>query len=216
MAHLKRQGVPKTWPVKRKGTKYIVKPKSNIEESIPLLVALRDVLSICQNRKEVKKVIHEKKILINTREVKNDKNVLTLFDTLTIVPLKKNYRLIIGEKGKFEFEEISESEASQRISKVVNKTVLKGKKIQLNLRDGKNFLFEGACKPNDSVLINLKTKKIEKCLPLREKTSVTIFSGKYSGKTGTIRKLKPERKMASVVVDKKDVNVLIKQIMVIE
>jgi len=41
--HLKRQKIPKNWPVKRKGTKYVVRPNFGTDNSIPLLIVLRDI-----------------------------------------------------------------------------------------------------------------------------------------------------------------------------
>ena len=56
--HLKRQKIPKNWPIKRKGTKYLVRPNSNLTKGIPILIILRDMLKVAQNRREVKRIIH--------------------------------------------------------------------------------------------------------------------------------------------------------------
>jgi len=216
MTHLKRHASPKRWPIARKSTKFVVRPNFNPSRGVPLLIVIRDMLKIAQNRKEVKKAIHEKKILVNAREARDDKNVMTLFDTLTIIPAKKSYRLVLTEKGKYDLKEIGEKDAGNKITKVVDKKILKGKKTQLNLRDGNNFISDIKCKVGDSAIVDFKAKKIVKCLALKEKTNVVVIEGKHTGKKGTIRKLKPERKMASVVVGNADINVLIKQIMVIE
>lgn len=216
MTHLKRQSIPKRWPISRKGTKYVVRPHSDLERGIPILVILRDMLKVAQNRKEVKKALYEKKILLNSKIAKDDRNSAMLFDTISLVPSKKHYKLELTDNGRFKLTEISEKESSYKTAKVVDKKVLKKKKVQLNLWDGKNYLSDLSCNVNDSVLVNLKDKKVEKCLPLKEKSKVVVFRGKHSGKQGTIRKLRPERKMASVVVDKNNINVLIKQIMVVE
>jgi len=169
-----------------------------------------------------------KNILINTKAVIDDKKSVLFFDTITIVPSGKNYRLVLSETGKFKLEEISGKEAAQKISKIVDKKILKGKKVQLNLIDGKNFLSDLKCKTNDSVLINFPNKKIEKCIPFKENAKVMIFDGKHSGKEGIIKSIKQEKKIAEVEVDtlkstsdgfgtsKKIVNVLIKQFMVVE
>ena len=217
MKHLKREAVPKNWPIKRKGTTFVVKPNSNIETGLPILVILRDVLKIAQNRKEVKKAINSNDVLLNGKPIKKDKNSATLFDVLTIVPAKKNYKLILKENGKFDLEEISEKDSEKKISKIIGKKILKGKKVQLNLLDGRNVLYDKEAKTNDSVVGNLKSKKIEKILPLQEKAKVFVFAGKHSGKKGEIEKLKLERKMASVKISKDEkINVLIKQIVVVE
>lgn len=214
--HLKRQKSPKNWPIYRKGTKYIVRPRSNIGKGLPLLVILRDVLGIAQNRKEVKKALHEKKILVNNKIAKDERNNVLLLDTISILPLKKHYRLGLSDKGKFEVKEIKESEANQKISKIVNKKILKGKKIQLNLSDGRNFISDIKCSINDSAKINLKEKKIEGCLGLKEKAKVIVFAGKHTGGIGTIKKINQEKKIAELDINKKIVNTLISQFIVIE
>jgi len=214
--HLKRQKSPKNWPIYRKGTKYIVRPRSNIGKGLPLLVVLRDVLGIAQNRKEVKKALYEKQILVNNKVARDEKNNVLLLDTISILPMKKHYRLVLSDKGKFEVREIKEIGVNQKIAKVVNKRILKGKKIQLNLSDGRNFISDIKCNINDSVKINLKEKKIEGCLGLKEKAEVIVFAGKHSGGMGVIKKINKEKKMAELDINKKIVNTLISQFMVIE
>lgn len=212
---MKRHKVPKNWPIPRKGTTFVVKPASGNEKGLPVLIILRDILKFAQRRKEVKKAIHEKNILLNGKLVREDKQTAMLYDVLTLVP-SKNYRLELKENGKFKVEEISEKDAGKKVTKIINKKTLKGKKNQLNLSDGRNVLDDKKCKVNDSVLINFKDKKIEKVLELKEKANVLIFAGKHAGKKGQIEKLKLERKMASVKVGEDKINVLIKQLMVIE
>jgi len=214
MAHLKRHKVPKNWPIKRKGTIFVIKPNS--KKGIPFLIILRDLLKVAQTRKEVKKAIHRKHLLMNNRIVKDEKIGMSLFDTLSLVPSKTHYRLNLSEKGKFELKKIKEDESNKKVVKVVNKKVLKGKKVQLNLSDGRNFLSDVRCNTNDSVLINFRDKKIEKCIPLKEKANVIIFAGKHSGEMGQIEKINEERKMARVSKGKEKLNILIKQLMAVE
>ena len=214
--HLKRQKAPKNWPIHRKGTKYVVRPGFNIGGGVPILIIFREMLKLGQNRKEIKKAINSKNILLNNKAVIDEKNVAVLFDTITIVPSKKNYRMELSKKGKFQLKEIKEDEANKKVSKIVNKKILKGKKIQLNLGDGRNFLSDISCNINDSVLIDFKKRKIEKCLPLKEKEKVIVFAGKHSGENGVINKINKENKMAELIIDKKIVKALIKQLMVIE
>jgi small subunit ribosomal protein S4e len=210
---MKRQSVPNNWPVPRKGTAFVVRPLSG---KIPILIVLRDILKVAKNRKEVKRALHLNNILLNGRAVKEDKIGVDLFDVVTIVPSKKNYRVDLKQNGKFIVEEISEKEADKKIAKIIDKKILKGKKVQINLNDGSNILSDVKCKPNDSVVINFGTKKIEKCLELKENANVIIFAGKHAGKKGKIEKLKLERKMASVKSGEDKVNVLIKQLMIME
>lgn len=214
--HLKRQKAPKKWPVPRKGRVFIAKPVFNLKNGVPLLIVLRDMLKVAQNRKEVKMAIHNGDILFNGKKIKEERQGVLLFDVITLVPLKKNYILGIGLNGKFALEEISDKESNLKIAKVIGKKILKGKKVQINLSDGRNFISDMECKVNDSVVVNLKNNKIDKCLPLKEKSQMIVFEGKHAGERGVIEKVNEETKMVETNVNKKKVNVLIKQIMVLD
>jgi len=205
--------MPKNWPIPRKGTKFIVKQNS---KGIPVLIVLREMMNLAQNRREVKKAIHQKNVLINQKIVRNEKKSLELFDILTIVPEKKDYRLELSSKGKYEIKEINLKMKNSKISKIIGKKSLKGKKIQINLADGKNYLSSLKCKIDDSALIDLKKKVILEVLPVKEKAEVLVIGGKHSGSLGKIKKLIPELKMAEVDEGTKIVRVLIKQLMVIQ
>lgn len=214
--HLKRQKTPKNWPITRKGTTFVVRPNFGLNNGIPILIALRDVLKIAKNKKEVKKAIFEKKITLNDAPVISEKNSMMLFDKLGIIPLKKFYKLNLTDKGKFDLEEVSEDLSKKKIAKIIGKKTLKKKKIQINLSDGRNYLSTSQAKVGDSVVCNFKEKKILKVLPLKEKANVIIVAGKHSGKRGTIEKINGERKMVEVNCGKDKINALIKQIMVVE
>ena len=214
--HLKRQETPRRWPVPRKGSVYIVRPNSNLRNGIPMLVVLRDMLKIAQNRKEVKRAIHLRQILVNEKPLTDDKRAVSLFDTITIVPTKKHYVIELSKNRKFEARETEGSKSGKKIVKIINKKMLKQKKVQLNFSDGSNILSDKNYKINDSVVVNLKDKKIEKHLELKEKANAVVFEGKHAGETGKIEKIDIENKMAEINVEGKKISVLIKQIMVID
>lgn len=210
--HLKIQSAPKNWPISRKENAYVVRPSL---KGIPVLVLIRDMLKIADNRLEVRKAILAKKILHNTKPIRNEKESFQLFDTLNIVPEKKVYRLTLSEKGKFSLEEIK-TEEDKKIAKIINKKTLKGKKVQINLSDGRNFLFEGKCNVNDSALVSFKDKKIEKCFSFKEKAKVLIFSGKHAGTKGIVEKIDNVKKTIEVETKKGKITALIKQTIITE
>lgn len=217
MSYLRRQSVPKSWPVTRKkGNSYLISPSTNKNSGIPLLVLLRDVMGIVQTRRELKKALHQNNIKINQKECHDEKTGLTLFDVITLVPSKKNYRVTLKTNGKYDIEEIKESDSDRKVTKVDDKKVLKGKKTQLNLSDGRNFLSEIKCSVSDSVIINFKDKKIEKCIPIKEKANVFVISGKHAGKKGIIKNIEEEKKLVNIGTEDGDIQVLIKQVMTIE
>src|SRR3989344_5551412 len=153
--HITRHNTSKRWPIPRKGTKYLVFPSRGNNDSIPLLIIMREILGIVKTRKELKKILNENKILVNGRIIKEDKTSLALFDVISIGSLNKNYKLIFSDKGKFSLVEIKDNEASSKICKII----------------GKNML---------------KEKKIEKILPVKEKSKVLIIKGKHLGDIGEI------------------------------
>lgn len=220
--YLKRQKSPKNWPIKRKGTAYIVKPNYNTEQGLPILIIIRDVLKLAKDRKEVKKAINSKQILLNNRIAYNEKDNALLFDTVTIIPPKesnlseKHYRIIMNLNKKFDLKEINSSEAFHKIAKVINKTTLKGKKMQINLSDGRNFISNIKCRVNDSVLINLKDKKLEKCISLKKEAKAVVFAGKHAGESGVIKEVDKEDRRVTLERNEGLVNVLIKQLIVVE
>lgn len=215
--HLKRQEVPVSWPTYRKGTKYVIRPENaGLKDGVPLLLVLREMLKVAKNRKEAKRAIFLKHILVNNSVPRDDKKSVTLFDTVSLVPSKKSYRLGLSDKGKFLLSEIKDAEANKKVSKVVDKRILKNKKVQLNLQDGRNLLSTVDCKVNDSLLINFKEKKAEKCLPLKAGAKATVFSGKHSGKSGVIKSVDLEKKFVELEAHGEKLNILIKQIIITE
>ena len=214
--HLTREAASKKWAIERKGTTYVVRPRFSLNNGVPLLILLRDMTKLAQTRREVSRIIHSKQILANSKVVKDDKNNLLLFDTLSILPLKKSYRIELSENGKFFLKDIKENEADKKIAKVINKKILKGKKTQLNLSDGRNFLSDIKCSMNDSVLVNLKEGKIEKCIPLKEKAKVIVFAGKHLGKYGEVISINEKEKNAKIKFGDKEISILINQIMAVE
>lgn len=212
MKHVKIQKAPKSWPIGRKKSKFVVKPSSNLKTGVSLLTTLREILGMVQNRKEAKKIIQEKKVFVNGVLAKDERMGLALFDVISLPQIKKDYKITILENGKF--SAIETKEASTKISKIINKTKLKGNKTQLNLSDGMNVISDIKCKTNDSLVISLKDRKIEKCLELKEGIEAMVYAGKHIGETGNVKKLDLEKKLATLDIDGKEVNILINQLIV--
>ncbi|MEM4230785.1 MAG: 30S ribosomal protein S4e [Candidatus Pacearchaeota archaeon] len=193
--HLKRRAIPKTWPLPKKGTKYVVVPS---EKGLPILIAIRDILKLAENKREVKKILNNKNVFVNNRMVRDIKFALKLFDVLKLKD--KLYRLTIKNK-KFYLENINEKEAETKIAKIIGKKILKGKKIQINLNDGRNYFTKQDFKVGDSVLIDFK-EGIKRFIELKEKAKVFVEKGKHIGKIGIIEKI--NNKLAEIKLDNKE------------
>ncbi len=210
MTHTKRPAVKKTWPIKRKGTKFIVVPRNNKKNGIPLLIVMRDILKLVKNRKELKRILNKREIKVNGKIIRDEKYSLLLFDVVSIEKVRKNYRVVISKKGKIKIEEASEEEKDKKISKIIGKKILKKAKKQINLSDGRNILVKEDMKIGDSVVFNFVEKKIEKILPLKSGAEVLIIKGKHLGEKGKIEKIEGDK--AKI----KDFEIDIKYLMAIE
>ena len=178
--HQTRQEVTTKIPIQRKGTKYVARALSNIKNSVPVVVAVRDMLKLARTSTEVKKMINQKLLKINGRQVKNLRESIQLFN---LFEADKPYILTLLPTGRFALQETKDK--NQRICKVVNKTLLKNNNIQLNLHDGTNIISKDKIRVGDSLCLDL-SGKIKENIPLENKKEVLIIKGKYLGLKGKI------------------------------
>jgi small subunit ribosomal protein S4e len=197
--HQKRITIAKTWFVPRTGSKYIAFAMSDREKSLPLIVAMRDILKLVKTKKELNLLLNSKQISINGKVVREKNYPINLFDSLSMPSAKKFYRTVLKAK-KIGFEEISEKESSERVYKVIGKKILAGKKVQINLSEGKNIISSEKIDTGDFVKIDNSNNKIKGIKQLKEGEDVIITSGKHIGKKGKIKKIieEGERKIAEI------------------
>jgi small subunit ribosomal protein S4e len=189
--YLKRAKTPTTWPIARKGTKYVVVPASNIKEGVSLMVMLRDHLKLGDTRREVRKAIVAGKILVNGRTVKNGKYGLALNDVIS-TSSGEHYRLTYSETRKFTLEKIAAAEAENKISKIIGKRLLRGNVIQVSLLDGRNMIVKADMPIGSSAIVDLKNNDIKKVLPLEKGSEVIVIAGKHIGKRGKVEEVTKE------------------------
>tara|TARA_Y100000310_G_C20670727_1_gene810117 strand:+ start:831 stop:1481 length:651 start_codon:yes stop_codon:yes gene_type:complete len=216
MAYLKRQKIGKFWPIARKGTKYVARSTHDQHNSIPLIVVMRDILKIVRNKKELKRSLNEKQILINNKEIRETNYPINLFDIVNFV--NKNYRASLSENKKMIFEEISDKEAETKVYKIISRKLLSKNKIQLNLMQGKNILSDEKAKTGDSVVLNLKENKIEKIIPMEKGKTGFALKGKHMGSVGEIVEIMERGGKSIAKIKSKDgnINVWVKNIIVIK
>jgi small subunit ribosomal protein S4e len=170
-------------PIARKGTKYVARALSSKDNSVPLVIAVRDMLKLARTAKEVQKMIYEKMLKINGREAKDYRESICLFNLLEA---GKTYALALDAHGRFIFEEPKNK--TERPCKVINKKLLSKKKIQLNLHDGTNILASNEIKTGDTVYLSLDGK-LKSHVKLEKGKPCFVISGKYSGMKGKVEKV---------------------------
>lgn len=205
--HLKRQEAAIKLPIPRKGTTYIARALSHTNISVPVVIAVRDMLKLARTSKEVKEMINQKLLKINHRSVEDLRESIQLFN---LFEAGKTYVLTLLPTGKFVFEEAKDP--SIRLCKIINKTLIKKNKIQLNLHDGSNIISDGKYSIGDSLFLDSQNK-IKKHISLQKEKQVLIASGKYIGLKGKIISI--EGKTASIHLPHKEKHVQLNQSQVV-
>lgn len=191
MSYLKTLAAPKTWDIERKNRKYTVNPNSgkhSLDSSLPLRVLLRDIIGIAETRKEVRKILNDSEVLVDRVRETDDKTPVGIFDTVSFPEVDKYYRVILKE-GRLDLVEISEEESKKKFCKVEDKTNVKDGKLQVNLSDGQNIIYDDEVRVGDGVLLSLPSKEINERIPFEEGSYVYAVDGKFKGKHGEIKEL---------------------------
>ncbi|MBU0761151.1 MAG: hypothetical protein KJ600_04370 [Nanoarchaeota archaeon] len=175
-----RAKLTKKIPIERKGTRYIARSLVDLENSVPVVVAVRNMLNLATTAKEVREMIKQKLLKLNGKEIKDYRDSIRLFN---VFEAGESYVLTFTANGKFTFEKTKDKE---RICKVIDKKILKGNKTQLNLHDGSNVLSEDRkINTQDTVYLDF-SGKITKHVPLEKTKNCFIIAGKYIGNKGKI------------------------------
>jgi small subunit ribosomal protein S4e len=166
-------------------------PRTNAE-GIPLVVLLRDVVGMIENQRELKYLINTKQILVNGKIYRETKFPVGLFDVISFPTVKKHYRVVLTTLGKLQAAEISDKEANTLLLQVNEKTSIKGGKLQINLSNGWNVLTDSKTKikVGESVLFDLKKKKITENFGFSNGSQVYFVRGKRAGHSATFKSLK--------------------------
>ncbi len=187
--HRKRVTIPRSWPIPRKTSKWIAKPRPgphSADESLSLMVVVRDLLKLADNAREVKRILHEGGVLVDGT-VRRDANFpVGIFDVITVPALNKQYRMVKNTQGYFVLIEIP-PEKPKKVVRIKNKTTQKGNRTQLNLSDGSNILAEGDFKTGDSLLLSLPERSIEDVIKFDVGNLAVVTGGSHTGKIGRIK-----------------------------
>jgi|TARA_B110001454_G_scaffold83007_1_gene79763 small subunit ribosomal protein S4e len=195
-SHIKRLMMPRSWPLPRKTSVWVQKPDPcghSIENCMPMGVILRDILGVAHNRREAKKILHSRQIMVDGRVETALGRGVGLMDVLTVGG--NNYRCILDTNGKLRYRPISAKKASSKICRVMGKTTISGGKTQLHLHDGRNLLFDSnpEYKSGDSVVISLPEQEIVSHHKFEEGALAYLTGGSHIGETATIKSYEIKR-----------------------
>ena len=189
-SHIKRLMMSRSWPLPRKTTVWVQKPDPcghSIENCMPMGIILRDVIGVAHNRREAKKILHSRKIMVDGRIETALGRGVGLMDVLTVGD--NNYRCVLDMNGKLRYRPINAKESSSKTCRVMGKTTISGGKTQLHLHDGRNILFDSNpdYKSGDSVVISLPEQEIISHHKFEEGALAYLTGGSHIGETATVR-----------------------------
>ena len=189
--HQKRITIPVSWPISKKSNAWVAKTSPGphcAADSMPLVTVVRDMLKLVDNAREAKRILYEGKVLVDGRSQKDYKLPVGIFDVISVPALNQQYRMLKDEKGMF-YLSLLEPGAVRKLARIENKTLLKGKKQQLNLSDGSNKLAEGDFKVGDSLVLSIPDKNIEDQIGFQVGNLAMVVGGRHSGQTGKIKEI---------------------------
>ena len=189
-SHIKRLMMPRSWPLPRKTTVWVQKPDPcghSIEKCMPMGMILRDILGVAHNRREAKKILQSRKIMVDGRIETAIGRGVGLMDVLTVG--ENNFRCVLDTNGKLRYRPISSKQASSKLCRVMGKTTISGCKTQLHLHDGRNLVFDSnpEYKSGDSVVLSLPDQEITSHHKFEEGALSYLTGGSHIGETATVR-----------------------------
>jgi len=114
-----------------------------------------------------------------------------IMDVIEIPKTKEYFRVLFDKKGSVNLLKIDESEKNTKLFKLINKTIVRGKKVQLNLHDGTNLLSEEGYATSSTLVMKVPDMKIVDSLEFKEGYIGLVIKGKNVSKIGKISKITP-------------------------
>ena len=194
MTHIKRLSAPKSWRLHRKEHTFTIKPSpgpQKYEHALALTIILRDMLKEVKTTRECKKLLSKGKIFVNGKSREDYRFPVGIFDIVSMPDIKEQYIMLYDKTGHLYPQKISKEDAEHKVVKIIGKKILPGKKLQINLFDGRNLLVDkGEYIVGDTLLLSTDNK-IKKHLKFEKGATIYLIGGKHKGKIGTLEEIKP-------------------------
>ena len=190
----KRARVPSFWPVARKKKKFIITtlPGPHPKRiSYPLGVFIRDILKLVKTQREANSAIKDGKISVDGVIRKDQRYPVGLMDVVNIIPLKKVFRLVPGQKKPLSALLIPDDEKNLKLCKITSKCSAKSGKVQYGMHDGRNILAEDetGLKPGDVCLVEIPTQKLVRAIRTQKGVKTLVLQGERAGLQGELTEI---------------------------
>ena len=102
MTRTKRMTAPDAWQISRKESKYVVSTAHGPHDAsaLPIGIWIRDHMNLAQNTKEVKKILHDRNVVLNGNVVTDEHIGIDVFDIISFPKIDKHYMILVDAKGR--------------------------------------------------------------------------------------------------------------------
>lgn len=189
---LKRRAAPRSWPIARKGRKWVQRPAPGPHgqlDSLPLVMVLRDLLKLANSAREARILLREGKVRVDGKVVKDVARGIGLMDVVSIAaPLSKDFRVLKDRRGKLALLPIPAPDAKFKLGRVRFKHTVPGGRIALTLHDGRNLLVDAPTevKVGDTLRVELPEQKVLQRIALSANALAFISGGSHVGELARV------------------------------
>jgi small subunit ribosomal protein S4e len=166
------------------------------------MIVVRDKLGLCDTAAEARYIIGQRDIQVDGRVVTNYKHPVGFMDVVTIPKMKVYHRVLLDTRGKLKLTPITKEESKWKLTRIENKTTVKGGRIQLNLHDGRNILLKkNQYRTGDVLKIEVETQKILGVYKFDKGNMAMLTGGSHVGELAKITDTKVTRSSMPNVVN---------------
>ena len=192
---LKRRAAPRAWTIPRKGTKWVKRPGPGPhaqDQSIPLLLVLRDIRHLVESAREARILVRSGAVRVDGKVAMDLDRGLGLMDTLSFAkPLDTAYRVVKDRRGKLILVAIPSAESTVKIGRVRFKHAVRKGKLEVTLHDGRNLLVPPTSPYHvgDSLKLEDPSQKIVDHLPLAAGALAYVAGGTHVGELARVERI---------------------------
>jgi small subunit ribosomal protein S4e len=192
---LKRRAAPRAWTIPRKGTKWVKRPGPGPhaqDQSIPLLLVLRDLRHVVESAREARILLRSGAVRVDGKVAKDLDRGLGLMDTLSFgAPLDSHFRVVKNRRGKLVLVAIPAGEATVKIGRVRFKHAVRKGRVEVTLHDGRNLLVPStsAYHVGDSLKLEVPSQKVVDHIPLAAGALAYVAGGTHVGELARVERV---------------------------
>jgi small subunit ribosomal protein S4e len=192
---LKRRAAPRAWTIPRKGSKWVKRPGPGPhaqDQSIPLLLVLRDLRHIVASAREARILLRTGVVRVDGQVAKDLDRGLGLMDTLSFAaPLDAHYRVVKNRRGKLILVSIPSAESTVKLGRVRFKHAVRQGRVEVTLHDGRNLLVPPTSpyRVGDSLKLEVPSQKVVDHLPLAAGALAYVAGGSHVGELARVERV---------------------------